>query len=69
MNLDSGIKLPELQVSGGMTSNKLLMQMQADILGVPVSKSFCSTKNSIKIISINSKLSQTMLKQLHLALH
>jgi glycerol kinase len=26
----------ELQVSGGMTSNKLLMQMQADILGIPI---------------------------------
>jgi glycerol kinase len=38
MNKDSGIKLPELQVSGGMTNNKLLMQMQADILGVPVSE-------------------------------
>ena len=38
MNKDSGIKLPELQVSGGMTQNRLLMQMQADILGIPVSK-------------------------------
>ena len=38
MNLDSKINLPELQVSGGMTNNKLLMQMQADILGVPVVK-------------------------------
>lgn len=38
MNLDSKINLPELQVSGGMTSNKLLLQMQADILGVPVGK-------------------------------
>jgi len=36
MNKDSGIKLKELQVSGGMTKNKLLMQLQADVLGIPV---------------------------------
>lgn len=38
MNKDSGIDLKELQVSGGMTQNKLLMQMQADLLGIPVGK-------------------------------
>lgn len=38
MNKDSGIDLKVLQVSGGMTSNKLLMQMQADVLGIPVSR-------------------------------
>ena len=36
MNKDSGISLKELQVSGGMTRNKLLLQMQADILGIPI---------------------------------
>lgn len=36
MNKDSGISLKELQVDGGMTENKLLMQMQADVLGIPV---------------------------------
>ena len=36
MNKDSGINLKELQVSGGMTSNRLLMQMQSDLLGIPV---------------------------------
>lgn len=36
MNKDSGITLKELQVSGGMTNNKLLMQIQADFLGIPV---------------------------------
>ncbi len=36
MNKDSGIDLKELQVSGGMTQNKLLLQMQADVLGIPV---------------------------------
>ena len=38
MNKDSGISLKMLQVSGGMTKNKLLMQMQADLLGIPVGK-------------------------------
>ena len=38
MNKDSGISLKELQVSGGMTRNKLLLQMQADILGIPIGR-------------------------------
>ncbi|NLT70492.1 MAG: glycerol kinase GlpK [Verrucomicrobiaceae bacterium] len=33
---DSGISLKELRVDGGATANGLLMQMQADLLGVPV---------------------------------
>jgi glycerol kinase len=36
MQKDSGITLTELRVDGGATANQLLMQMQADILGVPV---------------------------------
>ena len=40
MNKDSGISLKELQVSGGMTRNKLLLQMQADILGIPIGNTF-----------------------------
>ncbi len=36
VNADSGIDLTELKVDGGMISNNLLMQFQADILGVPV---------------------------------
>jgi glycerol kinase len=36
MNGDSGIALTELRVDGGAARNDLLMQMQADILGVPV---------------------------------
>ncbi|KAG7215746.1 hypothetical protein INR49_021967 [Caranx melampygus] len=38
MNQDSGIPLTQLQVDGGMTSNRLLMQLQADILCIPVGK-------------------------------
>jgi glycerol kinase len=36
MARDSGIALKELRVDGGACSNNLLMQMQADFLGVPV---------------------------------
>jgi glycerol kinase len=33
---DSGTRLTELRVDGGMVGNDLLMQFQADILGIPV---------------------------------
>jgi glycerol kinase len=36
MNADSGMPLTALKVDGGMVANELLMQFQADILGVPV---------------------------------
>ncbi|HTW11401.1 MAG TPA: glycerol kinase GlpK [Solirubrobacteraceae bacterium] len=36
MEADSGVTLTELKVDGGMVANDLLMQFQADILGVPV---------------------------------
>jgi glycerol kinase len=36
MNKDSGVTLTSLKVDGGMVHNDLLMQFQADILGVPV---------------------------------
>jgi glycerol kinase len=36
MNADSGVALTTLKVDGGMVGNELLMQFQADVLGVPV---------------------------------
>ena len=36
MNQDSGVELTSLKVDGGMVHNDLLMQFQADVLGVPV---------------------------------
>ena len=36
VNADSGVPLTELKVDGGATVNNLLMQFQADVLGVPV---------------------------------
>ena len=36
MDADSGVTLESLKVDGGMVANDLLMQFQADLLGVPV---------------------------------
>ena len=38
MAADSGVTLDVLKVDGGVTANALCMQLQADILGVPVSR-------------------------------
>ena len=38
MSSDSGVKLSSLLVDGGMTSSSLMLQLQADILGVEVAK-------------------------------
>jgi glycerol kinase len=38
MNADSGIPIRELRVDGGASANDLLMQFQADVLGVPVER-------------------------------
>ena len=36
MRKDSGVNLTALKVDGGMAANSLLMQFQADVLGIPV---------------------------------
>ena len=41
MNQDSGIPITSLQVDGGMTANTLLMQLQSDLVGIPVGE--CSS--------------------------
>ncbi|HEV7146962.1 MAG TPA: glycerol kinase GlpK [Pedococcus sp.] len=38
MTTDSGVQLEVLKVDGGVTANSLCMQLQSDILGVPVSR-------------------------------
>ncbi len=38
MRNDSGVELTTLKVDGGMTANDLLMQFQADVLGIAVSR-------------------------------
>lgn len=62
MNQDSGIPLTQLQVDGGMTSNRLLMQLQADILCIPVgeisSRLFLSSP-PLKQLKLNHFLKKT----------
>ncbi|HEY9290475.1 MAG TPA: glycerol kinase GlpK [Microlunatus sp.] len=38
MEKDSGVKIDVLKVDGGITANELCMQIQADVLGIEVSK-------------------------------
>lgn len=38
MTADSGIRLQALRADGGAAANRLLMQLQADVLGVPVQR-------------------------------
>lgn len=48
MHKDCGIPLTKLQVDGGMTCNNLLMQLQADLVGIPVGT--CINKLSIHLV-------------------
>ena len=36
MRADAAVEIPELRVDGGASANDLLMQFQADILGMPI---------------------------------
>ena len=47
MEKDAGITLTELRVDGGATGNDLLLQFQADILGVPVVRSKVSETTAL----------------------
>ncbi|WP_380167219.1 glycerol kinase GlpK [Jannaschia sp. R86511] len=47
MDADSGLRLTSLRVDGGMTSNNLLMQTVADVLGVPVVRPMVSETVSL----------------------
>jgi glycerol kinase len=38
MQADSRVDLKELRADGGASANNLLMQMQADLLGIPVTR-------------------------------
>ncbi|KAI8049663.1 hypothetical protein BDF22DRAFT_646694 [Syncephalis plumigaleata] len=38
MNMDSGVKLQKLRVDGGLTRSQLCMQIQADMLNIPVER-------------------------------
>lgn len=47
MEQDAGVRLPELRVDGGASVNNLLMQLQADLLGVPVARSQVSETTAL----------------------
>ncbi|CAM5289250.1 glycerol kinase 2 [Streptomyces abikoensis] len=44
---DSGVRIGSLKADGGMTANNLLMQHQADVLGVPVIRPVVSETTSL----------------------
>ncbi|MFG2077759.1 glycerol kinase [Nonomuraea maritima] len=47
MEQDSGVALDVLKVDGGVTANDLCMQLQSDILGVPVSRPVVSETTAL----------------------
>ena len=47
MEADTGRRLPELRVDGGMTVNNLLMQLQADALDIPVVRAATSETTAL----------------------
>jgi len=49
MNRDCGIPLVTLQVDGGMTENKLLMQWQADFIGIDVIRPHMAETTSLGV--------------------
>src|ERR1017187_4706120 len=47
MRQDCGVALGALRVDGGVTANELCMQIQAEILGVPVSRPFVAETTAL----------------------
>jgi len=47
MNSDADIPLKSMNVDGGMVNNELLMQFQADVLGVPVIRPQCTETTAL----------------------
>ena len=47
MNVDAGIPFTAMKVDGGMVNNELLMQFQADVLGVPVIRPTCTETTAL----------------------
>lgn len=49
MNKDCGFQLSQLQVDGILAKNNLLMQLQADLIGIPVGKGGKDMSHTIRI--------------------
>jgi glycerol kinase len=47
MVADSGVPMKEMRVDGGITANSLCMQMQADIMGIEISKPLISETTAL----------------------
>jgi len=47
MQQDAGVRLASLKVDGGATANNLMMQFQADLLGVPVRRPVCQETTAL----------------------
>jgi glycerol kinase len=47
MEKDSGVRMEVLKVDGGITANDLCMQIQADVLGVPVRRPVCAETTAL----------------------
>ena len=52
MNQDSELPLTSLRVDGGMTVNNLLLQLQADLLGIPVGRCTVTRMNHMLYTSV-----------------
>ncbi|XP_063233892.1 glycerol kinase 3 [Bacillus rossius redtenbacheri] len=52
MHKDCGIPLAKLQVDGPLTSNNLLMQMQADLCGISVERSWVADTRAVGAASV-----------------
>ncbi|XP_059824155.1 glycerol kinase isoform X2 [Hypanus sabinus] len=52
MNKDAGIKQTHLRVDGGMTSNKIMLQLQSDILGIPVVKASMAQTTALGVAMV-----------------
>ena len=59
MEADSGVKLTELKVDGGMTANDTLMQFQADQLGVDVVRPVVAETTALSVSGAVSRTSST----------
>lgn len=47
MLADSGVPMKQMRVDGGITANSLCMQMQADIMGIDISKPFIAETTAL----------------------
>ncbi|CAG9116309.1 unnamed protein product [Plutella xylostella] len=62
MNKDCGVPLAKLHVDGNMTSNELLMQLQADLIGIPVLRVGGQKQASSEFLELSGKWAARLLE-------